>query len=356
MIATRAAFAAVLFAAPAAIAAPKVVTDIPAVHSIASAVMKGVGEPGLIVAPGASPHGYAMKPSEAQALADADLVFWIGPGLAPWLETAIDTLGADATAIALTAAPGLRLLEFREGVAFEAHDHDDHDDHESDGHSSADDHDSHEHDEDKHAENKHGEHAHAEDKHADDEHGEDEHGHKESGHDGHETDPHIWLDPVNGGAMADAVANALTAADPANAAAYAANAAAFKAEIGVIADELEAALAPVRGRPFVVFHDAYHYFEARFGVEAAGAVALSDASSPGPARVEEIRALIRNAGAVCVFSEPQFDKRLVMRLIEDTGARSGELDPQGADIAPGPGLYPALLRKLGDDLAACLDG
>ena len=327
MAAIRLALAATLFAAPAAIAAPKVVADIPAVHSIASAVMQGVGTPALIVRPGASPHGYSMKPSEAQAVADADVIFWIGHEFTPWLETAVENLGEGAVAVEMMDAPGLRLLGFREGATFEEHDHGDHEGHGDDDH---DDHD---------------EHAHKDD---------DEHGHDEHGHGAHESDPHIWLDPANGRAMADMIAATLAAADPANAAAYAANAAAFKAEVDAVEADLREALAPIGGRAFIVFHDAYHYFEARFDVEAAGALSVSDATPPGPARVEEIRALIQDVGTTCVFTEPQFDKRLVSRLIDGTGAKSGELDPQGADIEPGPGLYSALLRKLGDGLIGCL--
>ena len=342
MVATRLALAVALFAAPAAHAAPKVVADIPAVHSIAAAVMTGVAEPRLIVAPGASPHGYAMKPSEAQALADADVVFWIGHELTPWLETAVETLGANAKSYEMMDAPGLHLLDFREGATFEAHDHGDHEDHEEE----------HRHDEHAKSEDEHGHGDHDEDHH--DGRAKDEHGHDDHGHAAGEKDPHIWLDPANGRAMADAMAAGLTEVDPANAAAYAANAAALKAEIDAVEAELNASLAAVRGKPFIVFHDAYHYFEARFDVEAAGAVSVSDATTPGPARVEEIRALIETAGVICVFTEPQFDERLALRLIEGAGARSGQLDPQGVDIAPGAGHYPALLRRLGGDLAECL--
>ena len=356
MAAIRLALAASLIAAPAAIAAPKVVADIPAVHSIASAVMQGVGTPALIVRPGASPHGYSMKPSEAQAVADADVIFWIGHEFTPWLETAVENLGEGAVAVEMMDAPGLRLLGFRDGATFEEHDHGEHEGHGDDDH---DDHDEHAHkDDDEHSHDDHDKHDHEKDHaKAEDDHGDhdgDKHAEDEHGHGAHESDPHIWLDPANGRAMADMIAATLAAADPANAAAYAANAAAFKAEIDAVEAELRDAIAPIGGRPFIVFHDAYHYFEARFDVEAAGALSVSDATPPGPARVEEIRALIQEVGTTCVFTEPQFDKRLVSRLIDGTGAKSGELDPQGADIEPGPGLYPALLRKLGDGLIGCL--
>ena len=362
MLATRLALAAaslspltaLLTAAPAAIAAPKVVADIPAIHSIASAVMTGVGEPRLIVAPGASPHGYAMKPSEAQAVADADVIFWVGRELTPWLETAIDTLGANAASHEMMDAPGLRLLAFRESSTFETHDHGDHEGHDEDHHEEHgedhgdDGHDAHDDDHAKKDEDHTGE-GHDDGVHAHE--GDDDEGHE---HGADDKDPHIWLDPANGRAMADAIAAALSETDPTNAAAYAANAEALKAEIDAVEADLSAALAAVRGRPFIVFHDAYHYFEARFDVEATGALSVSDAATPGPARIEEIHALIKSAQVACVFTEPQFDQRLVQRLIEGVGAKSGQLDPQGVDIEPGPHHYPALLRDLGADLIACL--
>ncbi|MEL7465527.1 MAG: zinc ABC transporter substrate-binding protein [Pseudomonadota bacterium] len=374
MAATRISLAAACALASAAsfsnaFAAPNVVTDIAAVHSIASAVMTGVGEPTLILQPGTSPHGYAMKPSEAEALAGADLIFWIGHGLTPWLEQAIETIGADAKAVAMMDAKGMRLLEFREGATFEAHDHGDHEQ----DHAAKDDHAGHDHDDHDHGEHKHDDHDHAESKHDDhdhaghkhgdhdhDEHKHDEHAHGDDGHDDHahgagEKDPHVWLDPANGRAMAAAIGAVLTEADPANAALYAANVAAFSAKMESLEAELAPKLAPISGEPFVVFHDAYHYFEARFDVEAVGAISVSDAASPGPARIEEVRALIETAGAACVFSEPQFNASLVDRLTEGTGAKTGVLDPHGVDAEIGVGLYPALIRGLADDLIACLD-
>lgn len=325
--------AAPVLAAPAGgLAAPKVATDIPAVHSLAAAVMAGAGAPALVMTPGASPHGYAMRPSEAAALAEAEIVFWIGPSLTPWLGRALETLGAGAEAVELTEAEGVRLLDIREGATFEAHDHGAEGDHGEEGH----------HDEDGHHE-------------AEGHHEEESHHDGDGHHDG-EADPHIWLDPENGRAMAAAMAAALGAADPENAALYRANADALGARLDALGAEIDATLAPARGKPFVVFHDAYHYFEARFDIEAAGAVAISDASAPGPARIEEVRELINGASAVCVFTEPQFEAKLVTRLVEGTGAKLGSLDPHGAGVELGAALYPELLRRLAGDMAGCLVG
>lgn len=326
-------------ALPAA-AAPEAVADIPPVHSLAARVMQGVGEPTSILPPGATPHGYSMRPSEAARLQAADIVFWVGEGLTPWLEDAVESLAADAVSVELMEAPGVALLEFREGG------HGDHDD-DGDGkkdHAHGDDDHKHEHahkDDDDHKGDHKEEHAHK-----------DEHGHEHHG----DKDPHIWLDPANGKAMLAEMAARLAAIDPANADAYRANAAAGAAELDALAARVEAIVAPVRGKAFFTAHDAYHYFEHRFGIESAGSVALSDAASPGPARLDHIRSEMREHGALCVFIEPQLDPKLARTAAEGTGARIAVLDPVGADLELGPGLYPALIEGLAKSLADCLGG
>lgn len=324
--------AAIYLAAPTAQAAPRVVADIPPVHALAAAVMHGVGAPELLLPPGASPHDYAMRPSEAARLDSADIVFWVGEGLTPWLETALDALAADATVVEMMAVEGMRLLPFREGATFESHEHD--------GHAEAS-HDDHDHDHD---------HDHAKKAAADDH--DDDHDH--AAHDHDDDDPHVWLDPVNAAAMAAAMAGAMAAADPANAETYRANLASLQGELAALEAEMSALVALARGKPFVVFHDAYHYFEARFDVEAVGAITLSDAGSPGPARLEEVRDLVRDLGVVCVFAEPQFDPKLADLVVEGSAARVAVMDPLGAGLEPGPALYPALIRGLGAALSGCL--
>jgi zinc transport system substrate-binding protein len=319
--------------APAAVAAPRVVADIPPVQSLVARVMQGVGEPVLILPPGASPHSHAMRPSEAAAMQEAEILFWIGPELTPWLERAVANLAGDATAVALIDLPGTVRLEVREGARFEAHDHGD-DDHGHD-HAKKDDHG----------------HDHGHDHAKKDDHGHD-HGHD---HDDHgRADPHAWLDPANAAVWLDAIAAELSKRDPANAGAYFANAAAAKAELKAVEAEIAAALAPLKGKPFIVFHDAYHYFEARFGIEAVGAISVSDADDPGAARLAEIRAVVRDTDAVCIFSEPQFPPRLAEMVAEGSDARIGLLDPVGAGLEPGPGLYPQLLRAMAAGLKDCL--
>jgi zinc transport system substrate-binding protein len=277
-----------------AAAAPRVAVDIAALHSIVARVMAGIGAPELIVPPGVSEHDYALKPSQAAVLQDADLVVWTGPELTPWLAGPVAALATGAT-ISVEDAPGVRKLHVRTDGPLEG-----------------------------------------------------------DAEPGQAWDGHLWLDPRNAAAAARAVAAALGAADPANAAGYAANAEGFAAETEALADEIAAQLAPLRGRRYLVFHDAYQYFEHRFDFPAAGSVALGDGTAPGAARVAAIRERVRDTEVVCAFAEPQFEPKLLATVTEGTGVRTGVLDPVGAGLTPGPGLYPALMRGLADSLAGCL--
>jgi zinc transport system substrate-binding protein len=311
-----------LMAGTALADAPRVAVDIAPVHSLVARVMDGVGAPDLIVQPGGSPHEYSLRPSEAAALQEADIVVWIGPDLTPWLASAVGTLAGDAMRVTLMESEGTELLEFREGALFEAH-----------AHGEAEEEHDHDHDHDH-----------------DDAH--DDHGHDEHAHGAH--DPHAWLSPANAAVWLDVIAARLSAADPANAATYAANAAAARAELDAVVAEVNAMLDPVRDLRFVVFHDAYQYFETAFDIPASGAITLSDATDPSPARIAEIQGRVAEQGIACVLSEPQFDPGIVATVMEGTPARTAVLDPLGSDLAPGPGLYPQLLRNLATALSGCL--
>jgi zinc transport system substrate-binding protein len=333
----------------------KVVASIKPVHSLVSAVMEGVGEPGLIVEGAGSPHTYSLRPSQAAAVENADLIFWIGPEMETFLGKPIETIGAGGKAVELINAHGLVKLGFREGGPFEAHGHDHHDEMAEGGH---DEHEGHEeiaeaeHDE-------HGEHEGHEDP-AEAEH--DHHDHEEtaaSKHDdhGHEyggVDGHVWLDPENAKAMVHEIEEALIENDPANAAAYEANAAAVTAKLDDLIAEVETTVAPVKDKGFIVFHDAYHYFENRFGVSAVGSITVSPEVIPGAERVGEIQAKVGDLGATCVFAEPQFEPKLVTVVVEGTDAQSGVLDPLGADLEDGPNLYFDLIRNLARSMRDCL--
>jgi len=338
---------------------PNVATDIAPVHSLVARVMEGVGTPELIIQSGASPHEYSLRPSEASALQNADLVFWIGEDLSPWLEDAIDTLAADAGVTALLETEGTIELEFRENALFEAHDHGDHDDHGEEGH---DDHDDHDHDD--HGDEDHDDH----DDHDHDDHGEEGHDdhddHGDEGHDDHDDhaghdhgahDPHAWLSPRNASNWLNVIAAQLSAADPENAGAYFANAAAGRAEIEDLMVEVNAALDPVRGGSFVVFHDAYQYFENDFDFPASGAISIGDATDPSPARIAEIQARVADEGIDCVMAEPQFNSGLVATVLDGSDANTGIIDPLGASLELGPTLYPMLIAGMANSLVECFE-
>jgi len=313
---------------------PRVAVDIAPVHSLVARVMDGVGTPELIVQSGASPHEYSLRPSEATALQEADLVFWVSPDLTPWLEDAIGTLATNATVTELLEADGTIELEFREGALFEAHEEHAEGEHEGEEHEGK-----------EHAEGEH------------DDHEGEEHAGEEASHEGHdhgEHDPHAWLSPQNAATWMNVIASQLSAADPENAGAYFANAAAGRAEIDTLTAEVNAMLEPVRGASFIVFHDAYQYFESAFDFPASGAISISDASDPSPARIAEIRARIADEGIDCVLAEPQFNAGLVATVLDGTEAGTGILDPLGSDLEPGPALYPQLIRNLATNLAECL--
>lgn len=334
--------AAALMGGTALADVPRVAVDIAPVHSLVARVMDGVGVPGLIIPPEASPHEYNLRPSEAARLQDADLVFWIGEGLTPWMGEAVRTLAEDAVVTALLNVEGTRVLPFREGALFEAHDHGHGDEkHGHDDHA----HDDHDHD-----------HAKAEKAEYDD-HGPDDHAHDDHGHDDHahgDHDPHAWLSPENAVAWLTVIASRLSAADPENAGAYFANAAAAAGELTELTAEIDAMLAPFRGRNFIVFHDAYQYFETSFDIPASGAISLSDAADPSPARIAGIQARIRDAGVACVLAEPQFNEGLVAAVLDGTEASTGVIDPIGATLEPGPELYPQMMRNMAATLAGCL--
>ncbi|OSQ47593.1 zinc ABC transporter substrate-binding protein [Marivita geojedonensis] len=318
-----------LLAGAVAADAPRVAVDIAPVHSLVARVMDGVGIPDLIIAPGGSPHEYSLRPSEAGALQDADLVFWVGADLTPWLHDAIENLAGDADTTELLELEGTTTYAFREGALFEAHDHEetDHDDH---GHEAE-----HEHEE---------EHAH------DDDHShDDDHGHEHGSY-----DPHAWLSPENAAFWLTEIADKLASADPENADTYRSNAEAGREELAVLSSEISAALDPVRDRNFIVFHDAYQYFERSFEMPASGAISLSDASDPSPARISEIQDRVADLGVTCVLSEPQFDPGLVASVMEGSDARTAVLDPLGSNLDPGAALYPQMMKNLATTLAECL--
>ena len=316
--------------------APDVVVSIKPIHSLVAAIMQGVGEPDLIVEGAASPHTYSLKPSNAAALQDADIVFWVGHGLEAFLEKPLEALGGNATVVELEDAPGIEKLQFREGGPFEAHSHEGEEghDHAEEGHS--------------HEENGHD---HAKE-------GEEGHDHAaEAGHEGEEHgafDMHLWLNPDNARAIAAEAARVLSEKDPGNAEAYKANLATLNERLAALDKEIRETIAPVKEKPFIVFHDAYQYFEHHYGVHASGSITVSPETLPGAERLTQIRDKVKTLGATCVFAEPQFEPKLVNVVIEGTAAKSGTLDPEAATLEPGPDLYFALMKSIATSLRDCL--
>lgn len=282
-------------------AAPRVVASIKPIHALVAAVMAGVGAPELIVQGGASVHTYTLRPTDAEHLHNAQLVFWVGPVMESFLVKPLAALSSHADIVELDRAPGVTALKARVGGVWE--------------------------------------------KDADE---------PETGARAADIDGHLWLNPENAEAIARVAAARLAALDPANAARYAANAAALEQRLDALDAELTRRLAPVRGVPFVVFHDAYQYFDRRYGLDAIGSITVSPERQPGARRIAEIRAKVKQLGARCVFSEPQFPPTLVNTVIAGTKARTGVLDPEGASLPAGPDLYGALMHRLADSLVRCL--
>jgi zinc transport system substrate-binding protein len=293
------AIAILLATAAPADAALRVVTSFAPLQSVVAGVMEGIGTPETLVRSGASPHTYAMRPSEARLLEFAQIVFWIGPEYETFLARPLASLAGKSVTVALSRLPGVLKLPARSGGDWEV-----------DGHG---------------------------------------HGHKAQASDGH-----MFLDPRNMMLLAQAAANELARLDPANAARYAANSTKTVAMLDALDRELAASLRPLAGKPFIVFHDAYQYFETRYGLTAAGSITVSPERRPGAQRIQRIRERVRRAGAICVFAEPQFEPSLVRTVVEATDARTGTLDYAGTGVPIGPEFYPTVMRGLATSLAACL--
>ena len=346
-----------LAALPAAAQTPNVVTDIAPVASLAAHVMGDLGTPRNLIKPGASPHDYALRPSDARALRDADVVFWIGGALTPWLEAPLETLSKNAEHVSLLNAEATKLIEPRD-LGHDHHDHgadkhDEHDDHDHDhekGHA----HDEHDHEEehDDHGHDEHKDHDHDEHDHEKehDDHGHDEHNHTDA--QGNLVDPHAWLDPSNAIAWLDVIAAALSKADPENQATYEQNAATTAAEIVQTMSAIDFRMAPHTDASYAVLHDAFAYFENRFGLEPAGAITLTDGQSPSPAHIASLRETLTEANVTCTFAEPATDTRLLGVATEGLDVRFATVDPLGTPAM----AYTDLIANIADAMASCFEG
>ena len=296
----------------------KVVASIKPIHSLVSYLMDGVGKPDLIVDGYASPHGFAMKPSHAKMLQNADLIFWVGEDLENFLEKPLKSIAKKAEKIELMEINGLKKLKFRERNIFEGHD--DHG----------------------HKEKKHDDHGHKEKKH-------DDHGHEKHAHGEH--DPHIWLDPLNAKVILSEMAEHLVEKDPSNASTYKANLKKAHKALDNLTKKIKSDL---KGDfKSIVFHDAYQYFEKRFDVNVLGAFTVNTDVLPGAEQLAEIREIIEHEKVTCVFSEPQFNPDIIKAVAKDTNIKTGVIDPLGATLDPGKDLYFDLIRNMYASFKGC---
>jgi zinc transport system substrate-binding protein len=285
-----------------ATAAPAVVASLKPIHSLVASIMHGVGDPEVIIDGAASPHTYQLKPSDAARLQNADIIFWVGHDMEKFMEKPLETLGAKAKIVELDEAPGLIKLPTRESGTFEPHD--DGDVPHTDG--------------------------------------------------SVEYDLHLWLNTGNAKAMAAMIEKTLVEADPSNAQIYAKNLVDLDARLDTLAADITATVAPVKDKPFIVFHDAYQYFEKEFHVAVAGSITVSPESLPGAARIAEIHAKVKSLSSTCVFSEPQFEPKLVSVVLEGTHARTGVLDPEAGALTKGEDLYGQMMMGIATSLRNCL--
>ena len=301
--------AACLMALPALADGPKVVVTLKPVHALVSQIMDGVGKPMLIVDGSASPHTFTLRPSGAKAITEADVFVRVSESVEPFTRKIAEALPKSVSLVTLSDAAGMKLFDQREGGAFEEHHHE-------------------------------GEAVH------------DDHGHDESEHDG--KDGHIWLDPANAKVIVAEVTKVLVAKFPSDADAFKANAAVTLEKIDTLTAEIEGQLNPVKGKPFIVFHDATQYFEKRFGLFAAGSITISPDVQPSAKRLTAVRKKIAELGATCVFAEPGFQPNLLAAVTEGSNARSGTIDAEGLTLTPGPELYDTLMRNLARNVKGCL--
>ncbi len=283
----------------------QVVTTIMPVHSLVAAVMQGAGEPSLLIKAANSPHNYRLRPSDARLLSTANVVFWIGKDIEISLVKPLETLSGSARVVALSKNKNLNLLKTREGGLWER-------------------------DQDEPEQPRE----------------------KQEIRDSFDT--HFWLNPENAKIMVAEIVRQLSAADKQHANLFAKNSAKLNAELDQLVFELDRTLEPIRAKPYIVFHDAYQYFEKRFNLNAIGSITINPEQAPGARRLSDIRTKILETNTVCVFSEPQFKPAVIKTIIGNTPAKQAVLDPLGADITPGPQAYFKLIRAMARSLLSCL--
>ena len=307
--------------------AEDIVVTIAPLHSLVQGVMGDTGEATLLLKGKTSPHNFQLKPSQVAQLQKARIVFYVGKNMEVFLVRALETLPDSVTQISMADQPEMTILEVREGGEWEHHDHAAHE-HEEEEKEEHQDHSAHGHDEEK-----------------------DHHDHEHEGM----GDAHVWLDPANAIAMVKAITKELSRTYPENRSQYKENALTMISKIEASDEEVKAILAPVKDKPYVVFHDAYQYFENHYGLSAVGSIVIEPGDAASAKRITELRKKVKETAAVCIFREPQFSDKLSRLVSEETAAKLGTVDPLGAKLTPGPDMYPQLLKQVATDIAACLE-
>ncbi|VVM61333.1 High-affinity zinc uptake system protein ZnuA [Pseudomonas fluorescens] len=279
----------------------KVLTSIKPLQLIAAAVQDGVAIPEVLLPPGASPHNYALRPSDVRKVQSVDLLYWIGPDMEGFLPRVLN--GRTLPNVAVQDLPGMKLRHFAE-----------------DNHTHAEEADEHDHD-----------------------------------HRPGSLDAHLWLSPVNARVIATKMAADLSAADPANAARYQSNLKAFDERLDALDARLKKRLADVQGKPYFVFHEAFDYFEDAYGLKHVGVFSVAAEVQPGAQHVAAMRARLQEVGKTCVFSEPPLRPRLAETLVAGLPVKLAELDALGGYTPATSQGYEQVLEKLGNDLAGCLE-
>ena len=305
----------------------KVVASIHPIHSLVSKIMDGIGKPILILDRTASPHRFSLTPKNAEQIEEADVIFWFGPYIETFLTKPINNLNNKKKNILLSEIPNLIKYRIRSGDGFEQHDHDKHKEH-TDHRDGYEDHKEHR------------------DGHED---------HKEHKLHINEIDQHVWLDPKNAKIILDEIKDTLSKIDPTNSKTYERNNIKAKEDIDNLINITQSKLKNLDKKGFIYFHDAYQYFEKRFDLTAAGSVTVNTDVMPGVKRLKQLKKIINKPNVKCIFSEPQFESKIINAIVEGTGKKVVILDPLGYNIEPGKNLYNQLIINMRESYIRCFE-
>ena len=277
----------------------KVVTTIKPIHSLVAGVMDGLGSPSLIVDGSNSPHNFSLKPSHAKMIEDAEIIFWVGEDLETFMIKPLESIANNATKVSFMDLDSIIKLKFKEENILEVEGYDD--------------------DHDKHADG--------------------------------EFDAHIWLDPKNAIEIVNEIAKTLSLKDPNKKNVYYSNAEKLNHSLNELIEKIN--LSINKDARFIVFHDAYQYFEKRFDVSSAGALILNEEALPSAKRVSEIHKIIKKQNINCIISEPQFNPNIIKSIAQDSSILTGSFDPLGSSFDTNKNLYFEMILSLSNSLKDC---